>query len=109
MTDQPENGINPRLTPTSTKPRSRRSKRRYTETVDYLTMVARMIRAAGTRVGSADMEELRMLRDLHDEVDQALAIAIPEVRSNGGYSWRAIGEAFGISAQAAQQRWGQNR
>lgn len=83
--------------------------KRYTETADYLDMVGRMIRAAGPRVGRADMDELHQLLRLRDELDQVIDQAVQAVRENGGYSWAAIGEAAGMTRQAAQQRWGRRR
>lgn len=88
--------------------RNRRTKRpaRYAETWEYLQMLGRMIRAAGPRVGNADMDELTTLLALRDELDDVIGQAVRSVRENGGYSWQAIGDAAGITRQAAQQRWG---
>lgn len=98
-------GVNERLTP------RRRSKRprRFTETYDYLDMLGRMIRAAGPRVGTADMDELRKILELRDELDEVIGQAVVAVRDNGGYSWAAIGEAAGITRQAAYQKWGRRK
>jgi hypothetical protein len=90
-------------------PRQQQRRKRFTETIDYLSMCRRVIRGAGPRVGSADMEELVALVKLHQAVDQAIAVAVPGVRESGGYSWAAIGDALGITRQAAQQRYGRRK
>lgn len=89
----------------------RRYKRpkRYTETVDYIEAIGRMVRSAGRRVGEADMDELRALLDLRAEIDDVIAQAVTSVRENGGYSWAAIGEAAGITRQSAHERWGRGK
>lgn len=81
--------------------------RRYTETVDFIAMVARLVRAAGKRVSTADMDELRALVDLRTELDDVIESAVIAVMDNGGYSWQDIGETLGISRQAAWKRYGQ--
>jgi hypothetical protein len=96
--------VNESLTPK----RTRKRRRRGTETVDYLAMLGRLIDRAGLRVGTADMDELTMLLDCRSRLDDAIAVAVGSVRENGGYSWAAIGEAAGMTRQAAYQRWGRS-
>jgi hypothetical protein len=67
--------------------------------------VRRAIAAYARRVGSGDVEALRDLVGLADELDQALISAVTGLRAFG-YSWAEIGNRLGISRQAAQQRWG---
>lgn len=85
---------------------TRRHRRRYTETTDFIAFTARMIRRCGERVSVADMGELEALLALRAAVDDAIATAVPGVRDNGGYTWTSIGAAAGITRQAAQQKWG---
>lgn len=86
----------------------RHRRRRYTETTDFIAMVGRLIRRAGVRCSTADMAELEALLALRQQVDAAIAEAVPAVMENGGYSWTAIGAAAGTTRQAAHERWGPN-
>lgn len=75
------------------------------ETSEWLKMLARMIRAAGRRVANADEHELVELVRLRDELDQAIKTAVNGQRCSGR-SWEYIGMAFGITRQAAFNRYG---
>ncbi|MGG7466051.1 AsnC family protein [Plantibacter sp. YIM 135347] len=75
------------------------------ETVDFLAMVRRMIRAAGKRVGDADEVELRELFSLRANLDSAIDEAIRGQRDLGR-SWQAIADATGTTRQAAHARYG---
>lgn len=75
------------------------------ETPEFLGMVRRMLRAAGRRVAQGDEVELSALADLKDEVDGVIGQAVAAWRTQGR-SWATIGEALGVSKQAAQQRYG---
>lgn len=77
------------------------------ETPDYMTMLARMIRAAGRRVADGDPEDLALMVALQAELDAALDSAVAGMRANTGRSWAEIGRALGVSKQAAAKRWGQ--
>ena len=72
--------------------------------MDYLGMLRRMIRAAGRRVAAADEDELAELVRLRAELDAALEVAA-RGQNAAGRSWAFIGEAVGISKQAAMKRW----
>jgi hypothetical protein len=74
------------------------------ETLPFLDAVKRMIRAAGRRVAEADEFELAELVAIRDELDEAIIAAIAGQRSYGR-SWADIGDALGITRQAAQQRY----
>lgn len=69
-------------------------------------MVARMIRAAGRRVADADDVDLADMAKLRDELDAAIAAAVTGQRAKHGRSWADVARPFGITKQAAQQRWG---
>jgi hypothetical protein len=75
------------------------------ETEKYLRGVARMIRAAGKRVGDADEAELVQLVGLRDVLEEAIGSAVQGQRSIGR-SWAYVGRVMGMSRQAAAQRWG---
>lgn len=74
------------------------------ETSAYLQMCRRIIRAAGRRVGHADIEDLAVLISIGQELDDAIVVAIRGLR-NDGYTWERIGEAFGVTRQAVIMRW----
>lgn len=76
------------------------------ETTEFLSMVKRMIRAAGRRVADADELELEALLALREELDTAVRLAVLGQRATLGRSWAWVGAALGITRQAAQQRYG---
>ena len=87
-----------------TRPRRKRPTR-YVEPIDFLNMVRRIVRAAGQRVGSSDVEELKALVAIRNDVDDAILEAVRGVRGSGA-TWADIGEVLGISRQGAEQRYG---
>lgn len=78
---------------------------RYTETSDYLVALRRMVRAAGRRVGHADPEDLAVLADIAATLDEAMVAAVAGLRA-GGFTWESIGQALGVTRQAALMRFG---
>lgn len=70
-----------------------------------LAMIRRMVRHAGYRVGERDPELLAELYRLHDDVNRAMVVAIHDQRSQG-ITWESIGQALGVTKQAALMRWG---
>ena len=74
------------------------------ETGPYLSMLRRMIAAAGKRVADADEDELAQLVSLQNDLDEAIAAAIAGQRSIGR-SWAAIASAMGTTRQSAHERW----
>jgi len=85
----------------------RRAKRRprWVEDAEYGAMLIRMVNAYGRRLRQADAGDLPMLVELAARVDEVLGDSVTAIRDRG-VTWAEIGEAFGISKQAAQQRWG---
>lgn len=73
--------------------------------IGNLDMCARMITAAGKRLAWEDPDQLARLYDLHRLVDNAMVVAIGGQRSHGIF-WESIGDALGVSKQAAIMRWG---
>lgn len=79
--------------------------RREVETASYIVFARRVIRGAARRVGEADDWELAELVSLQKELDAAIATAVAGQRAMGR-SWQYVGDALGITRQAAQQRFG---
>jgi hypothetical protein len=84
--------------------------KRYRTTAQYLSSLRSMIRAAGPRVGAADPEDLAALLALHRAIEDAAVVAVRGKDDGWGlkdsFSWQSIGDALGITRQAALQRWG---
>src|SRR3954462_6543149 len=89
--------VKPALTPNR--------RRRVVENDEYAAFVRRALAAYARRVASGDVEAIRDLANLSDQVDQALTVAVTGLRAFG-YSWADIGSRLGVTRQAAQQRWG---
>lgn len=84
---------------------TRKRPRRVVENDDFGAFAARIVAAYGRRVARGDIEALTALSELHGEVEQALAVGVAGLRREG-WSWTEIGRRFGITKQAAFQRWG---
>lgn len=78
--------------------------RREVETAAYIEFARRIIRRAGSRVAEADDWELAEFVSLRVEFEEAVARAVDGLRAQG-HSWQYIGDALGITRQAAQQRY----
>jgi hypothetical protein len=76
------------------------------ENDEFRAAIARMIRAYGERVADADDFDLGEMVTLRDDLERAINAAITGQRATYGYSWSVIGNALGITRQAAQQRYG---
>jgi len=72
---------------------------------EFCAMLTRMIAAYGRRVGEGDTVDLTMLAQLQGPLDRALQLAVTAQRATGT-SWSQIGDALGISKQAAAKRFG---
>jgi hypothetical protein len=91
---------------TANRPTSRaRRVRRVVENDEYAAFIRRVIAAYSRRVAAGDVEALRDLAALSDQLDTAITDAVTGLR-RFGYSWTEIGNRLGISKQAAHQRWG---
>lgn len=74
----------------------------------YDAFARRTIKGLAKRAASGDLEALTALNDLKAYVDQVAAeIAVPGLRSEegGSYAYSEIGQALGITRQAAQLRY----
>ncbi len=70
-------------------------------------MVSRCLRALARHVGDGALHDLAELARLDQEVHGHLLDAVARLRAEPWcYSWSAIGQELGVSAQAAQQRFG---
>lgn len=97
----------PRPEPDFTVKPSLTSKRpsRVVENYDYVAFLRRAIRALGRRIAAGDIDSLADAAYLYGELDATIKEAIGELRKRG-YSWADVGLQFGVTRQAAQQRWG---
>jgi len=83
----------------------RKRPKQYTDTADYFHMLRRMVKAAGERLAYADPVDLAELVGIEADVHEAVRRAIAGMRGTG-FSWREIGEALGVTGQAAYMRYG---
>lgn len=75
------------------------------ETMDYAAMMIRMMRAWERRLADADEPDLAELAAFPQLVALTQDRVVAAWRERGR-SWSEIARPFGISRQAAQQRWG---
>jgi hypothetical protein len=94
---EPRSGVNHRLTPAR--------RRRVVENDEYVAFLTRAIRAFGRRVAAGDIDALADMAVLSARLDAAIREAVSGLRARG-YSWADVGLQFGVTRQAAQQRWG---
>ena len=80
------------------------SNQRQIETLDFLKMVSRMIKAASKRVGDGDEIQLAAFRQCEIELKNGMFNAV-HAQLRQGKSWADIGSALGISRQAAFKRF----
>jgi len=78
-------------------------KGRYVETLEYIGMIRRALRALGRRVAGGDVESLTDMLALQKEYDAAVVAAVAGLRQE--YSWAEIAARAGISKQSAHERW----
>lgn len=99
--------VNPRLTPHHPNRDQRRRivRRRDVANDDYAGFTRRIITAHGRRIAAGDIEGLAALAEIYVSLDAALSLAVHGLREQG-YSWADIGARFGMTRQAAQQRFG---
>ncbi len=100
--------VNPALTGNASEQAGRLHRRDRVENDTYMAFCARIIRAAGRRISAGDVDTLPELAQLQHDLDQALTHAVRGLR-DFGYSWTEIAVRLGVTRQAAQQRWGEQR
>lgn len=75
------------------------------EATEFASMMRRLIKSYGRRVGEADYVDLAELVEVQAALDEALVAAVQAMRDRG-VAWSTIALALGTSRQAAQQRFG---
>jgi ribosomal protein S20 len=75
------------------------------ENESYFGMMRRCIKACGRRISEGNVEDIGVAIDLITEFEHVLAEGVAKLNAEGE-SWARIGDAAGITRQAAQQRWG---
>lgn len=82
---------------------------RYQTMEEYLPFVRRVIAGLATRVGDADVDALAEMVKLRADLDGAISAAVAGLRHDEAApaSWAELGEALGITRQAAQKRYGE--
>jgi hypothetical protein len=77
-----------------------------TDVQEFAAFTRRILRAYGRRAaaGELDPADLAELVELRRELDEATGSAVASMKA-AGYSWADIGNALGMTRQAAQQRW----
>ncbi len=83
----------------------RKRPKRVRSAAEFDAFTRRILRAYAARVADGDIEALRSMASLTQEVDAVVTLAVLGLR-RFHYSWEAIGDALGTSRQAAQQRYG---
>ena len=83
---------------------TRKRRARQVENDEYAAFVRRVLRAYARRIANGDIDALRALNDIFDDVENALGRAVVGLRLLG-YSWAEIGTRLGVSRQAVHQRW----
>lgn len=78
--------------------------KRVVENDEYAAFVRRILAGLSRRVAAGDIEGLRDLLALADQIDTELQRAVSGLRGHG-YSWAEIGARAGMTRQAAHQRW----
>jgi hypothetical protein len=77
---------------------------RVVENSEFAAFGRRIIRAAGRRIASGDVDALPDLAALSADLDAAITTAVTGLRA-AGYSWGEIASRLGVTRQAAHQRW----
>ena len=75
-----------------------------TDNTDFFKMLNRMIKAGGKRAGNADEHDLSDFANLKDSLEHNLYLAV-QMQLEQGKSYSDIGQALGISRQAAHKRF----
>jgi hypothetical protein len=63
------------------------------------------VRAFGRRVAAGDVEAIRLMVELAEDLDTAIAVAVAGLREHG-YSWSEIASRIGVKKQTAHRKWG---
>ena len=83
------------------------SRERVIESQEYARIVGAFVRALTKRGLAGDIQALIALSDCRKQISEAMAETAVALRVEHNYSWGEVGLAFGVTRQAARQRWGQ--
>ena len=86
----------------------RLSRERVIESQEYARIVGAFVRALTKRGLAGDIQALIALSDCRKQISEAMAETAVALRVEHGYSWGEVGLAFGVTRQAARQRWGKS-
>lgn len=84
------------------------SRERVIESQEYARIVGAFVRALTKRGLAGDIQALIALSDCRKQISEAMAETAVALRVEHGYSWGEVGLAFGVTRQAARQRWGKS-
>lgn len=76
------------------------------ENTEYTAFARRIIRAHGRRIAEGEPVDLAEMVALRKEMDAVILQAVQGMRETHGWSWAQIGDALGITRQAAQITYG---
>lgn len=79
------------------------------ENSEFTAFARRIIRAHGRRVANGEPVDLAELVGLRADMDAVITAAVAGMRERYGWSWAEIGNALGVTRQAAQQAYGRRR
>lgn len=82
------------------------SPKREIESQEYARIVSAFVRALTRRGLAGDIQALIALSQCRSQISEAMQATAVTLRTEHGYSWGEVGLAFGVSRQAARQRWG---
>lgn len=75
-----------------------------TDNTDFFKMIERMLKAGSRRAGNADEHDLAHFASLKNILEDQLRQSV-WMQRNQGKSWADIGNALGITKQAAFKRF----
>lgn len=78
---------------------------RHSDLAGYFGMVKRSICALGRRIPQNDVPDLILLAEVVDLAQRTMQTTVDQLRADGA-SWQQIGDALGVTKQAAEKRFG---
>ena len=82
------------------------SPRRVIESQEYARIILAFVRALERRGQDGDIQALVALAECRKQIAQTMQETAVSLRVEHGYSWGEVSLAFGVTRQAARQRWG---
>lgn len=84
------------------------SPRRVIESQEYGRIILAFVRALSRRGQDGDIQALVTLAEARKQISEAMQETAVVLRVQHDYSWGEVGLAFGVTRQAARQRWGRS-